>query len=185
MKNWLLNPFRYTAGWTALGIGWAMMLLTAVVAFYSKTHFDGVIDAHTGVALPLWVSFVEPLIDWGATVLLFYVGGRIVSATKFRLLDLAGTLALARAPMLILAIAGFLIVPVTNVKDIGGVFVLTALVDVVFCVWMVVLFFQAFMLCCNVKGVKAIVTFIVGILLAEVLARVFLFHFIYPAISKL
>ncbi len=47
MKIWLFNPFKYIAGAKALLIGLALMLATAVIASFSLTHFDGVIDAPT------------------------------------------------------------------------------------------------------------------------------------------
>ena len=41
-------------------------------------------------------------------------------------------------------------------------------------VWMVALIYRAFALCCNVRGVRAIATFIIGLIVVEVLSEVYL-----------
>jgi hypothetical protein len=39
-------------------------------------------------------------------------------------------------------------------------------------VWMVALIYRAFALCCNVRGVRAVATFIIGPIVVEVLSEV-------------
>jgi hypothetical protein len=73
MKILLFNPFKYVAGLKALLIGLLVMLIIAVVAFFSKTHFDGIIDAHTGHILPFYWYLLEPLLAWIGTVIPFYL----------------------------------------------------------------------------------------------------------------
>jgi hypothetical protein len=112
MKKWLFNPFVYIAGSKALLIGWSIMLLTAIVSIFSHTHFDGVIDLHTArTATPVYLYFMEQLIDWGFVVVLCYIASLIFSRSSVRLVDIAGTVALSRAPMLLVSFIGFGMVP--------------------------------------------------------------------------
>ena len=51
---WLFNPFTYIAGWQSLFIGLAAIILAGGIGSISSTHFDGVLDTHTGRPAPLW-----------------------------------------------------------------------------------------------------------------------------------
>ena len=73
----LFNPFFYVAGGKALGIGLAAILLAGLVGALGNTHFDGVLDTHTGAHAPLWFFLAEGIIDWlclGAVLLVFGPG---------------------------------------------------------------------------------------------------------------
>jgi hypothetical protein len=185
MKKWLFNPFIRIAGTRALIMGLLMMAITAVVCYYSTTHFDGVIDAHTGRATRMYVYFIEPLVDWGLVTLLFYIAGKIFSRSSIRFIDVAGTQALARWVMLFTAAIGFFVVaPDTAhgvdelVKSIQPSMIIIGLVEMVFAIWMIALMYNAFTISCNLKGGKAIGIFIVTLLAAEILSS-FVLHQLY------
>jgi len=63
IRTWLFNPFHYVAGWTALLVGLALVLAASFIGSLSNSHFDGVLDFHTGMPAPLWVFMCEGLID--------------------------------------------------------------------------------------------------------------------------
>ncbi len=191
MKKWLFNPFFYIAGMQSLLIGWAIMLVTAVICYYSHSHLDGVIDMHTGRVAPLQVYFWEQLIDWGCLVLLLYPAGLIFSKSAIRFVDVAGTLALARWPMIMGPIIGFGLKPfpvfhnVDEAMDAMYAFmgsILLGLLLIPFVIWMVALMYNAFTISVNMKGRKATGIFIAGMLIAEILSHVILYqvynHFI-------
>lgn len=171
MKTWLFNPFTYIAGSRALAIGLAIMLATLPIAFYSKTHFDGAIDAHIGAETPFLWYVIEQLLAWGSLVLAFFLAALILSKSKFRLIDIAGTVALARAPMLLVAIAGFL-PGFQNAKpgQPDALLLISALVILLPAGWMIALLYNAFTTSANIKGTKAIGGFVTAIILAEILA---------------
>lgn len=175
MKKWLFNPFVYVAGWQALGFGLLLMLVTAVIAFFSHTNFDGAIDVHFGAYFPFWVRVVEQLNALLSSVVVFFVAGLILSKSKIRFIDVAGTLALARTPLLFAALIGF--VPAlhhVNLNHIDSSFLMWSLIGLLFSIWMIALMYNAFIISCNLKGSKAIVGFIVAIILAEVLSKIVL-----------
>jgi hypothetical protein len=177
LKDRLLHPFRFIAGTQALILGFIIMAVTAVVAFFSHTHFDGVLDIHYGqVGSPMYIYFAESWIDWAAITLVFYAAGRICSASRIRVIDVAGTLALARAPLLVAALGGWLAVPpsletLQQLQFTPGL-IAQMLLSIVCVVYLVALYYQAYTVSCNVKGSKAVWSFIIGLLIAEVLASI-------------
>lgn len=184
MKIWLFNPFTYVAGARALLAGLILMTITLCIAFYSNTHFDGSIDAHIGLQAPFLLYVFEQLIAWGCVVLVFFIAGLILSNSRLRFIDIAGTVALARAPMLLVAILGF-IPALHHAKpgDVNNTVLALGLIILIPIMWFIALLYNAFTTSANIKGTKAIVGFIVALLLAEILS-ISLNQLIYPFFIK-
>jgi hypothetical protein len=187
--TWLFNPFKFIAGWKALVVGWAIMLLTAGIAFLGKTHFNGVIDAHTGIPAPFFIFVLDGFIAWALTVIFFYGSALLFSGSSTRLIDVAGTMALARAPMLIVAFL-FLAMPplkdirqIRDIHDIDSMVLFISLGALVFTIWMIALMYHAFTVSTNMKGRKAIWVFIVTLVIAEIASQ-FIFYPLYQYISS-
>jgi hypothetical protein len=173
MNTWLLRPFTYIAGSKALLAGWVVMLVTSVVAYFSKTHFDGAVDAHAAAAvMPYYIHLLEALVAWGCMVLACFAAAAIVARSSFRFIDIAGTLALARAPLLIIALINFAMPTVTGPADLNPTAITLALVSLPFVIWMLVLMYQGFSVSTNLKGAKAVIIFIAALLVAEVVSKV-------------
>lgn len=187
----LFSPFQRIAGGAALGLGLAALVSAALVGAGQGVHFDGVLDVHAGRAAPWWLFVAEGLIDWLCLALVLLVAGRLVSRTAFRSIDLIGTQALARWPMVLVALAclapGFhrfsdaLIKSLAQLKPgavptlPGGpdaaVFAVVTVVMLACIVWMVALMWKSFAHCCNVRGGKAVAAFVIGLLVAETLSK--------------
>ncbi len=183
------NPFRFVAGYQALLIGLAAILLTSLLGSVSNTHFDGVLDVHTGQQTPLWFFLYEGLINWISMAITLFLLGLIFSRSSFRTIDLIGTQALARWPYLVTATA---MLPAANQKVLGyliskctqgqtaappnptdvAIFVVAMFLTILMLIWIVALMYKAYTVSCNIKGPKAIVTFIIGLIGAEVLSKV-------------
>jgi hypothetical protein len=190
--QWLFNPFRFIAGFKALLMGLAIILISGFVGSFSNTHFDGVLDVHTGLESPLWFFFAEGLIDWGCMVIPLFFFGLIVSRSAFRMIDVLGTQALARWPYLITAVV---MLPDANQRVIAYVmskliqtapaaainsadvliFGFAMFVVVLTVIWMVALMYRAYAVSCNIKGAAAVATFIVSLTGAEVLSKFAIF----------
>lgn len=187
MKKWIFNPFTYIAGTRALLIGWAIMAVTIVIAFFSHAHFDGAMDAHYGAHATLLATFIESLTDWICLVLPLYILGRIASTSAVRFIDIAGTLALARWPLFFAAFLGFIPVPIINPDKLSPDqllsvlatpgFIIQALLALVILVWYIALLYNAFAVSSNLKGGKSAAAFIAGLIIAEVLSKVILMKF--------
>ena len=188
----LFNPFVYTAGGQALGLGVAAIVAVAMAGFVSHTHFDGVLDLHTGARATLLFFLAEGFIDWLSLALVLVVLGKIVSKTSFRIVDVLGTQALARWPTLFLALLtlppGFqrygrvLVEQVTRhptqpppISPDAIYFFAATLLTLPLLVWMIVLMYNAYTVSCNVKGGKAVATFIAGLVLAEIISKVVIY----------
>jgi hypothetical protein len=184
----LFNPFVYVAGGRALGIGAGLIALTGALGAVGTTHFDGVLDMHSGALSPFWIFLAEGFVDWLCLALVLLIFGKVISSTSFRVIDVLGTQALARWPSLVMVM--FTLPPAfgnyarallhqvkTNPMQLpplsadGIYFFAVALLLVPFLVWQIVLMYQAFSVSCNVRGGKAIVTFILGLIGAEILSK--------------
>ena len=191
----LFNPFVYIAGVEALLIGATVIILAGVIGSFSHTHFDGVLDLHTGAQAQLGVFLLEGLADWLSLGLVLLVMGRIISKTSFRTIDLLGTQALARWPTIFTSLitlpAGFQRFGNYLLEELvrpGGkaqfdctdavVFWTVLAVSVLLLCWMVALMYKSYSVSCNVKGGKAVVTFIVGLILAEILSKLAIYWLI-------
>lgn len=181
MKKWLFNPFTYVAGGKALAIGGAIMAAAAVIISFNNGHFDGTLDVHFGAPTTLLQAFFETLISWVCLIVALYALGRIVSESSVRLIDIAGTTALARWPMLVTSFLGFVPQPKigsgTSLNDLMKValspsVIIVALVTLPFIVWYIALLYNAFSVSANVKGGKAAAAFIGGLVIAEIISKV-------------
>jgi hypothetical protein len=180
----LFNPFIYIAGWPALFIGLAAILVAGFLGSFSNTHFDGVLDIHSGASAPLWVFLSAGIINWLCMSISLFIFGKAVSKTPFRLIDLFGTQAMARYPLFFAVLttlpAGYLRFTHYLVQGASGS---VNVVDALFfasavammllsIVWMIILMYKGYSVSCNIKGGKAAGTFIGGIIMAEILSKV-------------
>lgn len=180
IQKTLFNPFKKLAGGKALGLGMAILLLTAVVAGFSNCHFDGAFDAHVGAEMPVIVYYLEAIIAWGVTALTFYLAGVLFSNSKVRLIDILGTTALARYPFFFIAVLGFAL-PVANPDELPPLtpgFILVSLLLLLISIWSIALLYHAFSVSCNLKASKGIWVFIGALIVAEIISKI-VFHFLY------
>lgn len=190
IRTWLFNPFHYIAGGQALTLGLVLLLLTGFISSLSNSHFDGVIDFHTGVAAPWWVFVSEGLCNWLALGLLLLLGGKVISASRVRAVDVLGTQALARSPTLVTAL--FALLPgyqrfsahiaaqyIRTLPDVQTrpsdpiAFGVTGIVVILTLIWMVALMYRGFSVSCNVRGGKAAGVFIGALIVGELISKLF------------
>lgn len=188
-STWLLNPFHYLAGSASLLFGVTLVLATGLVGSMGRTHFDGVLDFHTGPAAPLWIFLAEGLVDWLTMGVLLLVAAFLLVRTRFRIVDVLGTQALARAPGLVTAAVTLLpgyrrstgdvmAGKVTSYADLTVWFYIAVLAGLLMVAWMVLLMYRGFAVSCNVRGGRAIASFIVTLIIAEVASKVVMYRLI-------
>ena len=177
---WLFNPFHFLAGGQALAWGLACTVLTAWLGGIFDFRFTGVISFQRTAPAPLWHAIAQGLMAWAIPSALLYIGGRLISRSRVRPIDVFGTQALARAPWLLIALIAvsppfrsiatkLLTEPFLDLSAWGVAFIsLVALVLILLLVWMVLLMYRAFAVSCNVAGGRAIAVFIAAIALGEV-----------------
>jgi hypothetical protein len=198
LSTWLFNPFIYVAGAKALLIGWAAILLAGFLGSLSKTHLDGVLDMHTGIAAPRWVFLAEGFVDWICLTATLLIAGRILSRTSFRTIDLAGTQALARWPTVLVGLialpkgyqrfSAYLLEQFLKhgerIEFAGAdafVFAAVVLGMILLLCWMVFLMYRSYSVSCNLRGAKAVLSFIGALIVAEILSKAALYWFFNQA----
>ena len=169
LLNFFINPFERIAGAKALLIGLTVILATAFIGSLSGTTFDGVFDVHFYEHSFLYAIGVQ-LISWAVLVLLMWISIKIFIRTKFRFIDLAGTLAFARIPFLFLAFSGF----VPALKNIGidildklPLIFIFAFLSFLFIGWSIFWMFKAVSVSANLKKPIYILLFVVVLFVAE------------------
>ena len=147
-------------------------------------HLDGLLDFHPGYAVPLWVPVVEGLVNWSVFALPVWFVALLITGRTVRLVDVAGTQALARFPFLLSALVCVppgvrraheetaAAVAQGRLPLAQGWDLLVASVVIGACLlWMVWLMWKAFSLCCNRRGVRAVIIFAVLVLAGEVATK--------------
>jgi len=179
--EWLINPFTRIAGWQAFGVGLLFIALMGILGSYSSIAFDGVADMHM-IKISLSQSFVYLAIDLVCLVGVMYVTGLIVSE-GFRFIDILGTMTLAKAPGLLLAIGGFF----TSVPDLSELykdpyvlfqsasFVVLIVLSLPVMAWCITLMYNGLKVSCGIKGRKLTVAFLIALLVSEVLSKVLIY----------
>jgi hypothetical protein len=179
----LMNPFTRIAGWQAFGLGLAFIALMGFLGASSGVAFDGVFDMHL-FENTIQQAFTFLGIDLVCLVLVMWVVGLIVSK-NFRFIDILGTMTLAKAPFLIMAIFGYF-VTAPDMNEImrnpyvilqSTSFLIMIILTMPVMVWSIALMFNALKVSCDLKGSTLTVAFIIGLFVSEILAKV-LIHFI-------
>ncbi len=191
MKKWLFNPFEIIAGFTSLFIGLGIILLSSVICYFGKVHLDGVLDLHAGSNVSWTMAFLEGIINWLTITLILFITGLIISKSSIRFIDVAGTQALARFPYLLASLSAFMF-PTEKIMhyfewkflqkgdavELGGMdvflFGIQTLIMLACAIWIIALMYRAYSISSNVKGTRGIISFIVGLLVAEIISKIIL-----------
>jgi hypothetical protein len=185
--EYLINPFRYFAGWKSVAYGAAIMVASAAMASISNTHFPDAISLKVGVNLSVWALMAQWSIAWVSIALSMYLGGLIFSKSRIRLVDFAGTQGMARFPYFIGTFFGlsdtmerFGKMVMYKQMNIGepidmaipeiawAIFQLIAMMALL--VWMVALMYKAFSVSANLKEGKSVAVFIGALIVGVALS---------------
>ena len=185
VARWLFNPFVRIGGEQALAIGLGVIVVSGLVAAAGGAHFDGLLDFHPGFSVSWWVPVVEGLVNWSVISVLLVLVSLLVAPRTVRLVDIAGTQALARVPLLLAALA---CVP-APVRD-GNRELVTAAVEgrmsmstptaailvagllAGACwIWMIWLMWKAFAVSCNQRGARAVAIFVAAVIAGELATK--------------
>lgn len=201
MKISVFNPFTHIAGMKAFAIGLPVILLSSVLGYMSHIHFDGALDSHLSDIGNVYCYLTEGLIDFICILIVFYIAGIIISGLHFRFIDLMGTIALSRAPMILIPLAALIFpqhkvadylnyvymntgdpVSLTSTDIIG--FIISVFIMIFVIIWMVALLFNAYKICVNKKGARLIVSFIIALIISEVISKILIAQIINNPIFK-
>lgn len=189
--KYLFNPFLKIAGLQAFLFGLLFLLLSLVLSYFLKGVFDGVIDFHIVESVTVFEVCKCLLIDIVSLVVVFYPLGLILNKGKVRFIDILGTFLYARFPLLILPLTNIgsfqnsivqkLANSIQNKESIQlGVseivfLIAISLVLIAVLVWYIALLYKAYTVSANLKGTKAIISFIGGLIFAEILSKILIY----------
>jgi hypothetical protein len=170
MEKWIFSPFTYIAGWKALYIGLLFIILTSFIGQYNRIHFDGPLNLHYGLNLPFYMFIIENTIAWLSTVLIFYMFGIILSKSSIRFIDVAGTIAFARVPVSLTSLG---ILPWFKLINTASIYYIPFnFLYILPTIWIVILYYNAYSISCNIKGIRLILSFIGAIFIAEIISKI-------------
>ena len=139
MKNLLINPFERIAGWKALAIGICFISLTALLGKINNLLFDNLLHVtlcpHT-FGRAFWGSGL----NWVIVSIVMLIAGKLFSTSKIRIIDVAGTMALSCAPLLLIALFGFLPFFPKDTADVFRLFIF-GLMCIIPMIWTVILLY--------------------------------------------
>ncbi|MES2560055.1 MAG: hypothetical protein V4590_09965 [Bacteroidota bacterium] len=188
--TWLWNPFVYVAGWQAFAVGVCMMAVTAGMAALSGIRFDGVIDIHVGEASSFISQLKLILIDIISMVGMLTIAGMVLSKSEYRIIDIVGTQLVARWPMIFVAVLALVVNldPIRdaaknfNPQEVGalftGTFIFFLCISVLVTIWMIVLMYRSYCISFNLTGNKAVISFIVCLILAEIISKYIIYKIV-------
>lgn len=174
----LFNPFTRIAGWQAFGLGLVFVLLMGFFGARNGVAFDGVFDMHL-FEHTLQQAFTFLAIDLVSLVLVMWITG-LVASKNFRFIDILGTMTLAKAPFLILALFGaFVATPdMRNIMNDPYVilesttFVIMIILSMPVMIWSIILMYNALKVSCDLKGRNLTTAFIIGLFVSEIIAKI-------------
>jgi hypothetical protein len=172
--KWLYNPFERIAGWQALIIGMIAMALTAVTGKLNHVAFDGALDAHAGATFGFSTAFAMQAIALLSLSIVMWIAGIIFSKSRVRIIDVVGTMSLARVPMLLLAIICFLPVVPNSLFDFPRLIIFVIIIIPIY-IWMIALMYNAYSVSCHLNGSRAVISFIGALAVAEIVSKCIVF----------
>jgi len=188
--DYLFRPFQFIAGGKALFFGIVVMSVLVGLCYLTDTAFDGTIDMHYICEKSTILEQIYCIFGvYAIMVIVFYITALIVSGKNARLIDIAGTFALAKTPLIIAALVGFL--PISKAlcqldminlspENMQQLMLITLkmspvlILSIVMIVWYVVLMYNGYSVSANVRGTKGVLTFIAALFVSEVLSKIFL-----------
>jgi hypothetical protein len=186
----LLNPFEKIAGWEALFWGVGGLIVSVVLAYFSGNHYQGLLHFGPGINDTLWCFAGERAVVWLVPAIMFYIGGRILSKSKIRMVDVFGTMAFSLLPYIVMDLFYLLpplqkfdkldlnpaeIYQLIDNQEFQNTFLAASIllvIGLVFCVWALVWMYKALKISCNLKGAPLVILYAVGIIGGDIVSRI-------------
>lgn len=174
----LLDPFRYVAGGKALAIGGILIVAETAAAWFFGAGMAS-LQHRQYFELPFSGHFLIVLVNSLSLFAFLLLAGYLSAQTRFRVLDLAGTVIVSRWPA---ALSTLLLAPpaVQEVATVinqdpqslgllGGrlIWMAVTLITILMMVLAHWLAWRAFAISCNARGFGAVAGFLVAVVLAS------------------
>lgn len=165
---WLINPFIRIAGWQALILGFIGLLLMSVAGYFTGTHYYGLLRLRFAADMAYHYYLVEHILHWIILSVCLYIVGRFISSSRIRILDVGGTICIARLPLIFTSLLRFIpffksfYVLSAAMWILSGIHLCAATITIL-------LLYQAYTISCNIKKIRAIVSFSIVVITSEII----------------
>lgn len=170
----LYNPFEVIAGYRATAIGAVGLVATSCLAYLTGTHFNGLLNIDFAKDCDYWVFLSENLLHFGLLSSFLFLSTVLFTTTRVRLIDVLGTLLVARIPLIIAPL--FRLVPFFEsfVINSAAMYLMWS-IYLISLIWSITLFYHAFKVSCNLKDSKLTITLIITLVLSEIFTKTILY----------
>ncbi|MCF8302671.1 MAG: hypothetical protein K9I94_05280 [Bacteroidales bacterium] len=192
MKGFLSNPFNYIYGWKAMLAGICSILLIAWLGTYTHMHMDGPLDIHYEGSTSFSTLLIENGVNVVSLILVYGIILLIIKRVHFRLIDLAGIMAFTRLILIPVPLLALFLDPrpfmnfflhrmfgmgKTVELSTGDVisFILLSFVTIVLIIWSVYWIYKGFKNLAGGSNLLMRILFLVGVIIAELLAKILLY----------
>lgn len=180
------NPFERVAGYSALMLGIAGLLVSVFMASMFNARFDGVLNTHFVANSRFLTVLTDQLINSLSLCLCFYLLAMLLSLGKVRLIDILGTTLLAMSPTAILPLVNIgghwsdLAVEISDKPDMTarvlsnlepGLMIITVLVAILAMLWHIIWLYNGYKVSSGFKSVRLNISFILAMVGAMFLSR--------------
>lgn len=183
----LINPFTRIAGWQALMSGITVFALTIYIGFNGNAYFDGIIDMHFVENAVLKDSALSGIISLITLSVVMSIACTLVTK-NFRFIDILGTMTLAKAPFLILAVVSLFVKmpaleqilqnPLILFTSVSFIVMLVTSIPVI--IWTIILMYNGLKVSVGIKGIQLNVVFVTTLIVAEAISKTFIFIVLKP-----
>ena len=171
----LFNPFRYIAGYAGFLLGIGIIFLLSFVSWITGTHQFGVLRFRLASDTTFLYFLFDHFIHWILVSTFLYLAGLIFSSSKIRWIDIAGTSAISRAPLVLFPLIRLIPYFQSFITRYSIHFLLLTSIHIIIVIWSIALLYNAFRISCNLVRQKSAMAFIICILLAEIITQLFIF----------
>lgn len=194
--NWkyLYDPLSVFGKSRGLLIGTLVVVVLTLVAWWAGVHLDGALDLHINPKFPsILIVAMESLVDWLSLALVFFIGSKILRGNGGLGAHLAGV-GLARFPYILASIIASrqllgkaMLAAVTIKPDTITVrpqdllspgLIIGSIVLMLMMIWSVAILYFGFKEASRLRGAKLVISFIIGIIIAEVISKAVIYGMI-------
>lgn len=180
MKKWI-NPFEKYSESLLISFGLAFYVIGSLMAYFFHTRFDNFLHMVAVETIEIHQPFIDNLIILVCLFIVFFVFGKLVYQ-KTRAVDILALVLIGNAPFYLMSLSNINDLSLKSTDailtamesgattDISGFALaylsIIGIVSIVLLIWIIALFYNGFKTAANAKGAKAVLLFIIAIILS-------------------
>lgn len=181
MKKWI-NPFEKNSEKHLIFLGISFFIIGSLMAFFFNSRFDNFLHMAPVESIRLYQPFVDNIIILTCLFIFFLLAGKMIYP-KTRAVDILAIILIGNAPFYLMSLTNIndlttkstdaiLLAMEGAPEDISGFYLLyltiVGIISLAVLVWIVALLWNGFKTASNAKGIKAVVLFILALIITTV-----------------